>query len=98
MSLHTANGRQAHEPKRRMSKMKKYIVLDSRNIYRRNPNCEIIHDTDTMFVVKKKDVDGQDRVIMLNPRYFYEERIVDEQEALMLMIKGAPVQEVDDEE
>jgi hypothetical protein len=78
--------------------MKKYKVIDDRNIYRNDPTCEITHDTERAFVMNKIKTDEQGnitkRVIILNPTKFQKERIVDEQEALMLMIKGVRVEEI----
>jgi len=78
--------------------MKKYKVIDGRNIYRNDPTCEITHDTESKFVINKIETDDQGnkiiRVLILNPTKFQKERIVDEQEALMLMIKGVRVEEI----
>jgi len=78
--------------------MKKYKVIDDRNIYRNDPTCEITHDTESKFVINKIETDDQGnkiiRVLILNPTKFQKERIVDEQEALMLMIKGVRVEEI----
>ena len=72
--------------------MKKYKVIDDRNIYRNDPTCEITHDTESKFVINKIETDDQGnitkRVIILNPRKFQNERIVDEKEATLLILKN----------
>ena len=82
--------------------MIKFKVVDQRNQYREDPNCEITHDNENSFVVKKTEIDSQGnkicRVLMLNPSKFQEERIVDEQEATVLMLKGIKVVEVKNDE
>ena len=51
-----------------------------------------------MFAVNQQTIDDQGnkntRVIILNPRKFQEERIVDEQEATLLILKGIKVEEI----
>jgi hypothetical protein len=78
--------------------MKQYKVVDDRNQYRNDPNYEIKHDTETAFVMNQIGTDDQgnavNRTIILNPRKFQEERIVDEQEAILLMLKGVKAVEV----
>jgi|APGre2960657423_1045063.scaffolds.fasta_scaffold116390_2 hypothetical protein len=70
--------------------MKKYKVIDDRNIYRNDPTCEITHDTERAFVMNKIKTDEQGnitkRVEILNPRKFQNERIVDEKEATFLIL------------
>ena len=70
--------------------MKKYKVIDDRNIYRNDPTCEITHDTERAFVINKIKTDEQGnitkRVEILNPRKFQNERIVDEKEATFLIL------------
>ena len=79
-------------------KMKSYKVIDDRNRYRRDPNCEIKHDNEKLFVINQQTTDDQGntttRVVILNPRKFQEERIVDEQEATLLILKGIKVEEI----
>ena len=78
--------------------MKRYKVIDDRNRYRNDPNCEIRHDNEKMFSVNQQTTDDQGnkttRVIILNSRKFQEERIVDEQEATLLILKGIKVEEI----
>lgn len=78
--------------------MKQYKVVDDRNKYRNDPTCEIKHDNEKVFVMNKTETDDQghtvNRIILLNPAKFQEERIVDEQEAILLMLKGVKVEEV----
>ena len=77
--------------------MKQYKVVDGRNAFRNNPDCEIKKDDDKGFVVNKRETNENGtyiRVIMLNPRKFQQERIVNEDEALILMLKGIKVEEV----
>jgi hypothetical protein len=79
--------------------MKRYKVIDDRNRYRDDPNCEIRHDNEKMFVVNQQTTDDQGnkktiRVVILNARKFQEERIVDEHEATLLILKGITVVEI----
>ena len=78
--------------------MKRYKVIDDRNRYRNDPNCEIRHDNEKVFSVNQQTTDDQGnkttRVIILNSRKFQEERIVDEQEATLLILKGIKVEEI----
>ena len=78
--------------------MKQYKVVDGRDRYRNDPTCEITHDTEKAFVINKIKTDAQgnkvNSTIILNPRKFQEERIVDEDEAILLMLKGVEVVEV----
>ena len=78
--------------------MRQYKVIDDRNRYRDDPNCEIRHDNEKMFSVNQQTTDAQGnkttRVIILNSRKFQEERIVDEQEATLLILKGIKVEEI----
>ena len=78
--------------------MKRYKVIDDRNRYRNDPNCEIRYDNEKMFSVNQQTTDDQGnkttRVIILNSRKFQEERIVDEQEATLLILKGIKVEEI----
>jgi len=78
--------------------MKRYKVIDDRNRYRDDPNCEIRHDNEKVFSVNQQTTDDQGnkttRVIILNSRKFQEERIVDEQEATLLILKGIKVEEI----
>ena len=78
--------------------MKRYKVIDDRNRYRNDPNCEIRHDNEKMFSVNQQTTDDQGnkttRVLILNSRKFQEERIVDEQEATLLILKGIEVEEI----
>ena len=75
--------------------MKKYKVIDDRNIYRNDSTCEITHDTESGFVMNKIKTDDQGnitkRVIILNPRNFQNERIVDEKEATLLILKNTNI-------
>ena len=79
--------------------MKQYKVIDDRNRYRNDPSCEIKHDNEKMFVVNQQRTDNQGnnttRILILNPRKFQEERIVDEQEAILLMLKGIQVNKIE---
>ena len=81
--------------------MKKYKVIDDRNIYRNDPLCEIRQDNEKVFSVNKQRVDDQGHttthVIILNPRKFQEERTVDEDEAILLMLKGIKVVEIEND-
>jgi hypothetical protein len=81
--------------------MKQYKVVDDRNMYRNDPTCEIRHDNEKAFVMNKTETDSQgnktNRTIILNPRKFQEERVVDEQEAILLMLKGVKVEELSNE-
>jgi hypothetical protein len=78
--------------------MKRYKVIDDRNRYRDDPNCEIRHDTEKVFSVNQQTTDDQGnktiRVLILNPSKFQEERIVDEHEATLLILKGINVVEI----
>ena len=76
--------------------MKKYKVIDIRNLYRNDSTrYEIKHDDDTAFYLVDKGESGEEtRMMILNPRKFEEERIVDEQEAAILMLKGIMVEEI----
>lgn len=78
--------------------MKQYKTIDARNRYRNDPNCEIKRDNEKVFAVNQQTTDNQGnttiRVIILNPRKFQEERIVDEQEATLLILKGIEVEEI----
>ena len=78
--------------------MRQYKVIDDRNRYRNDPNCEIRHDNEKVFSVNQQTTDNQGntttRVIILNSRKFQEERIVDEQEATLLILKGIRVEEI----
>ena len=51
-----------------------------------------------MFAVNQQTTDDQGnkttRVLILNPRKFQEERIVDEHEATLLILKGITVEEI----
>ena len=95
MSPYTVNGRLAHYLTKDVQ-MKQYKVVDSRNRYRDDPTCEIMTDTEKLFVINKIETSAQgnkvNRTIILNPRKFQEERIVDEQEAILLMLKGIKVE------
>ena len=79
--------------------MRQYKVIDDRNRYRNDPNCEIRHDNENVFSVNQQTMDDQGntttRVLILNPRKFQEERIVDEQEAILLMLKGIQVNKIE---
>jgi hypothetical protein len=81
--------------------MKQYKVVDDRNMYRNDPTCEIRHDNEKAFVMNKTETDDQgnkiNRTLILNPRKFQEERVVDEQEAILLMLKGVKVEELSNE-
>ena len=78
--------------------MRQYKVIDDRNRYRDDPNCEITHDNKKMFVINQQTTDAQGnkttRVLILNPIKFQEEIIVDEQEATLLILKGIKVEEI----
>jgi hypothetical protein len=79
--------------------MRQYKVIDDRNRYRNDPDCEIKHDNEKMFVVNQQTTDNQGnnatRILMLNPSKFQEERIVNEQEAILLMLKGIQVNKIE---
>ena len=79
--------------------MKRYKVIDDRNRYRDDPNCEIRHDNEKMFSVNQQTTDAQGnkttRVLILNPSKFQEERIIDEEEATLLILKGIKVEEIE---
>ena len=78
--------------------MRQYKVIDSRNSYRNDPNCEIKHDNEKVFVFNQQTTDNQGnttiRVVMLNPSKFQEEKIIDEEEATLLILKGIKVEEI----
>ena len=78
--------------------LKRYKVIDGRNRYRDDPNCEIRHDNEKVFSVNQQTTDDQGnktiRVVILNARKFQEERIVDEHEATLLILKGIKVVEI----
>ena len=78
--------------------MKQYKVVDHRNRYRNDPSCEIIRDNEKQFIINKHVTDSQGNktrhTLVLNPKKFEEERIVDEPEAILLMIKGVDVKEI----
>lgn len=78
--------------------MKRYKVIDSRNRYRDDPLCEITHDNEKVFAVNQQTTDNQGnttiRVVILNPEKFQEERIIDEEEATLLILKGIKVEEM----
>jgi hypothetical protein len=78
--------------------MKQYKVIDSRNRYRNDPLCEIRHDNKKVFSVNQQTTDDQGNktthVLILNPNKFQEERIVDEHEATLLILKGIEVEEI----
>ncbi len=78
--------------------MKQYRVIDGRNRYRDDPNCEIKHDNEKVFAVNQQTTDAQGnttiRVVILNPSKFQEERIIDEEEATLLILKGIRVEEI----
>ena len=78
--------------------MKKYKVIDVRNRYRNNPSrYEIKRDDDKAFYLVDKGENGEEtKMMILNPRKFEEERIVDEQEATILMLKGITVEAIDE--
>ncbi len=79
--------------------MRQYKVIDDRNRYRNDPNCEIRYDNEKVFSVNQQTMDDQGntttRVLILNPRKFQKERIVDEQEAILLMLKGIQVNKIE---
>jgi hypothetical protein len=79
--------------------MRQYKVIDDRNRYRNDPDCETKHDNEKMFVVNQQTTDNQGnnatRILMLNPSKFQEERIVNEQEAILLMLKGIQVNKIE---
>ena len=78
--------------------MRQYKVIDGRNRYRNDSNCEIKHDNEKMFVFNQQTTDNQGnttiRVVMLNPSKFQEERIRDEEDATLLILKGIKVEEI----
>ena len=78
--------------------MKRYKVIDGRNRYRQDPMCEIRKDNEKVFSVHKQTVDAQGHtntsVLILNPKKFQEERLVDETEATLLILKGIKVLEL----
>ena len=78
--------------------MKQYRVIDGRNRYRDDPNCEIKRDNEKVFAVNQQTTDNQGnttiRVVILNPSKFQEERIIDEEEATLLILKGIKVEEI----
>lgn len=75
--------------------MKQYKVVDGRNQYRNNPDrYEIKRDDDQAFYLIDKGESGEEtKMIILNPRKFQEERMVDEKEAAILILKGVKVEE-----
>ena len=78
--------------------LKRYKVIDDRNRYRDDPDCEIKHDNEKVFVVNQQTTDNQGnttiRVVILNPSKFQEERIIDEEEAILLILKGIKLEEI----
>lgn len=81
--------------------MKHYKVVDDRNYYRNKPNYEITHDTENSFIVVETATNDNGkfkRVLVLNPKQFQEERIVDEAEAIVLKLQGIKVVEVNNEQ
>ena len=78
--------------------MRQYKVIDSRNRYRNDPNCEIKRDNEKVFAVNQQTTDNQGnttiRVVILNPSKFQEERIIDEEDATLLILKGIKVEEI----
>ena len=78
--------------------MRQYKVIDSRNRYRNDPNCEIKRDNEKVFAVNQQTTDNQGnttiRVVILNPSKFQKERIIDEEEATLLILKGIKVEEI----
>ena len=78
--------------------MRQYKVIDGRNRYRNDSNCEIKHDNETVFVVNQQTTDNQGnttiRVVILNPSKFQEDRIIDEEEATLLILKGIKLEEI----
>lgn len=76
--------------------MKQYKVIDGRDRYRNDPDrYEIKRDDDKAFYLVDKGESGEEtKVVILNPRKFQEERIVDEKEAMSLILKGVKVEEV----
>lgn len=79
-----------------MNIMKQYKVIDERNRYRNDPDrYEIKRDDDKAFYLVDKGESGEEtRIMILNPLKFQEERIVDEKEAAILILKGVKVEEV----
>jgi len=81
--------------------MKKYKVVDLRIQFRNDPACLITEDNEEKFVVRKQEKDEHgntvQRFIILNPRGFQEERFVDEQEAIILKLKGIKIEEIKDD-
>jgi hypothetical protein len=77
--------------------MRLFKVIDSRDQYRNDLKCEIIHDNEKLFVVKDNRDDNISRTLILNPMKFQEEKIVDEKEAILLMLKGVKVEEIPNE-
>ena len=77
---------------------KQYRVIDDRNRYRNDPNYKVKQDTEKVFYFQKTETDDKgnktERTIILNPNKFQEERIVDEQEAIILILKGVKVEEI----
>lgn len=90
----------AHFYKRKCP-VRHYKVIDSRNSYRNDTNCEIKHDNEKVFAVNQKTTDNQGnttiRVVILNPSKFQEERIIDEEEAILLILKGIKLEEIENE-
>jgi hypothetical protein len=74
--------------------MKQYKVVDERNYYRDNPRYDIIEDSERMFSLR--DLEGETRkgLLILNTKKFQKERVVDEHEALLLMIQGIKLEEI----
>lgn len=65
--------------------MTQYKVIDIRVKYRNNPDIEILQDNEKMFSFRNKKTNG---FMILNPSKFQQERIVDEKEATLLILKG----------
>ena len=78
--------------------MKKYKIVDNREAFRNNPDCDIVRDDDSMFVVRKYETDSQGNrkpnIIVLNPRKFQEEKVIEEEEAVFQILKGNNVKEI----
>jgi hypothetical protein len=74
--------------------MKQYKVIDPRRKYRDDNQYHILADNKKKFIfINSKN----HRISGLNPRKFQEERIVDEQEATLLILKGIQLEEIKNE-
>jgi hypothetical protein len=68
-----------------------YKVVDKRNCIRNNESYEIRKDNEQIFSFRDKETGV---LTVLNSKHFQEERIIDEEEALVLAIKGIQLEKV----